>query len=250
MYLLFDILQLRRSSLGNAFLVKRRHWRSAAHDIASLTVDQLEKAAQDVKAGQNVEVPAIRRLQQHIVTIGMRVPSSFSQKLRMRSEIRGLIVRHGMPAFWITANPSDLRNPLVLILAGVEFPVDDLGATNAAIRDAVATSNPVAVADFFHCVCQAILRGLLATDTGHIGALGDLSNHYGVVETNGRGMLHMHAIIWVRGNLAFTTLRNRVLGDTEFAARLIRYLEATIVQGLDESVPHDPEVKKPMPSSF
>lgn len=245
MYLLFDILQLRRSSLGNAFLVKRRHWRSAAHDIASLTVDQLEKAAQDVKAGQNVEDPVIRRLQQHIVTIGMRVPGSFSQKLRMRSEIRGLIVRHGMPAFWITINPSDLRNPLVLILAGVEFPVDDLGATNAAIRDAVATSNPVAVADFFHCVCQAILRGLLATDTGHIGALGDLSNHYGVVETNGRGMLHMHAVLWVRGNLAFTTLRNRVLGDTEFAARLIRYLEATIVQGIDESVPHDPEVNLP-----
>ncbi|KAK4936123.1 hypothetical protein LTR66_015377, partial [Elasticomyces elasticus] len=55
----------------------------------------------------------------------------------------------------------------------------------------------------------------------------------------------MHAILWVRGNLAFTTLRNRVLGDTEFAARLTRYLEATIVQGIDESVPHDPEVNLP-----
>lgn len=245
MYLLYDILQLRRSSLGNSFLIKRRYWRPAAQDIASLTVDQLQNAAQEIKAGQDIEDPVIRRLQQHIVTIGMHVPGSFSQKLRMRSEIRGLIVRYGMPAFWITINPSDLRHPLVLILAGVNIPGNDFGSANAAIRAAVATSNPVTVADFFHCVCQAILRGLLATDSDHIGVLGDLSNHYGVVETNGRGMLHMHTLLWVRGNLAFTNLRNRLLQDSAFAARMIRYLEATIVQGIDESVPYDPGVSLP-----
>ncbi|KAJ5761309.1 hypothetical protein N7520_008465 [Penicillium odoratum] len=92
-----------------------RHWSSAAHDIASLTVDQLRKAADAISSGQKVDDPVLRRLQQHILTIGMHVPGSFSQKLRMRSEIRGLIIRYGMPAFWITINPSDLRNPLVLI---------------------------------------------------------------------------------------------------------------------------------------
>jgi hypothetical protein len=35
----------------------------------------------------------------------------------MRAEIRGLLVREGMPAFWMTINPSDLQNPLVLIRA-------------------------------------------------------------------------------------------------------------------------------------
>jgi hypothetical protein len=245
MYLLYDILQLRRSSLGNAFLIKRRYWRSAAQDIASLTVDQLQNAAQEIKAGQDIKDPVIRRLQQHIVTIGMHVPGSFSQKLRMRSEIRGLIIRYGMPAFWITINPSDLRNPLVLILAVVNIPRNNFGSANAAIRAAVATSNPVTVADFFHCVCQAILRGLLATNSDHVGVLGDLSNHYGVVETNSRGMLHMHTLLWVRGNLAFTNLRNRLLQDSEFATRMIRYLEATIVQGIDDSIPYDPDVSLP-----
>lgn len=163
----------------------------------------------------------------------------------MRSEIRGLIVRYGMPAFWITINPSDLRNPLVLTLAGLEFPGDIPARARAAARATVATSNPVAVAEFFHCVCKAVLRGLLATGTGQLGILGDLSNHYGVVETNGRGMLHMHALLWLRGNLAFTTLRNRLLNDSEFATRMIRYLEATIVQGIDDTIPHDPEVSLP-----
>jgi hypothetical protein len=47
---------------------------------------------------------------------------SFSQKLKMRSKIRGMIARYGMPAFWITINPSDLRNPLVIHLA-VSLPM-------------------------------------------------------------------------------------------------------------------------------
>ena len=100
-----------------------------------------------------------------------------------------------MPAFWIIINPSDLRNPLVLILASVEIPRDNFGAINAAIRDAIATSNPVTITNFFHCVYRAILHGLLATNSDYIGVLGDLSNHYGVVETNGRGMLYMYALL-------------------------------------------------------
>jgi hypothetical protein len=99
MYLLYDVLQLRSSSLGNALLVKRRNWRSAEDDIASLTTDQLEDAAKVVADGSVSDDPVIQRLQRNIVTIGMQGPESFSQKLKRRSEIKGLIVRGGMPAF-------------------------------------------------------------------------------------------------------------------------------------------------------
>jgi hypothetical protein len=85
-------------------------------------------------------------------------------------------------------------DPLVLILAGVEYSEDNLATANAAIREAAAISNPVAVAEFFHHVCKAILDGLFATNTGRIGILGDLSNHFAFVETNGRGMLHLHRL--------------------------------------------------------
>ncbi|OKO94694.1 ATP-dependent DNA helicase pfh1 [Penicillium subrubescens] len=245
MYLLYDVIQLRKSSMGNGFLVKRQNWQSTMNDIASLTVNQLQDAAKTAAAGQKIEDLIIRRLLRNIETIGMQVPGSFAQKLRMRSEIRGLIARYGMPAFWITINPSDLRNPLVLILAGVEYSGVNLATANAAIREAAATSNPVAVAEFFNHVCKAILDGLFATNTGQTGILGDLSNHFAVVETNGRGMLHLHGLAWARGNLAFTTLRDRLLQDSDFAARMIRYLESIITQGVDESILHDPEVNLP-----
>ncbi|KAI3286470.1 hypothetical protein DTO002I6_8141 [Penicillium roqueforti] len=250
MYLLYDVIQLRKSSMGNGFLVKRQNWQSTMNDITSLTVNQLQDAAKMLAAGQKIEDPVIRRLLRTIETVGMQVPGSVAQKLKMRSEIRGLIARYGMPAFWITINPSDLRNPLVLILAGVEYSGDHLPTANATIREAAATSNPVAVAEFFHHVCKAVLDGLFATNTGQIGILGNLSNHFAVVETNGRGMLHLHRLAWARGNLAFTSLRDRLLQDSEFAARMIRYLESIITQGVDVSIPHDPEVNLPsMPPS-
>ena len=43
-------------------------------------------------------------------------------------------------------------------------------------------------------MCKAFFDGLLASNTGEMGVLGDISNHFGVVETNSRGMLHMHAM--------------------------------------------------------
>lgn len=61
----------------------------------------------------------------------------------MRSEIRGIIVRYGMPAFWITINTSDLRNPSVIILAAAEYTGGILSTANAVIRETIATSNVV-----------------------------------------------------------------------------------------------------------
>ena len=46
-------------------------------------------------------------------------------------------------------------------------------------------------------------------------------------------MLHLHALVWLEGNLAFSTLRQRVLQDKAFADRMIHYLETIIVQSID-----------------
>ena len=51
-----------------------------------------------------------------------------------------------MPAFWITINPSDLKNLLVLLLAGIEYSREFFSKATLAIYNAIATSNPVAVA--------------------------------------------------------------------------------------------------------
>ncbi|KAF2189109.1 hypothetical protein K469DRAFT_522564, partial [Zopfia rhizophila CBS 207.26] len=73
------------------------------------------------------------------------------------------------------------------------------------------------------------------------GILGQVANHYGVVDTNGRGMLHLHVLIWLMGSLAFSTLRERLLQDGDFSQRVIRYLEAVIVQSINSDNDSCPE---------
>ena len=65
--------------------------------------------------------------------------------------------------------------------------------------------NPVAVAQFFHHICTGMFDALLAAGKERSGIFGEVSNYFGVVETNGRGMLHLHSLIWLTGNLEFFT---------------------------------------------
>ncbi|KAJ5367173.1 hypothetical protein N7541_001114 [Penicillium brevicompactum] len=232
MYLLYDVIQLRNSCLGNSLLIKRSQWASVTRDLNSLSSDRLRKVAEELAANQVSTDALVRRLLKNITAIGVQVPGSFFQKLQMRAEIRGLLVREGMPAFWLTINPFDLQNPLVLVLAGLQCSTGTSTSLSSAIRCETTTSDPVAVARFFHCTCKAVLDGLLGSKPADMGILGDVSNYFGVVESNGRGMLHLHTLVWMRGNLGFNQLRDRILADSHFADRMIKFLESVIMHSL------------------
>lgn len=150
----------------------------------------------------------------------------------MRGELRDLIVREGMPAFWLTINSSDLQNPLVLVLAGFEHRSAYQIDLNSAMKRTTAISDPVAVAKFFHYICKAVLDGLLDGKPAELGVFGDVSNYFGVVESNGRDMLYFHTLVWMRRNLGFSKLREQIFSDCSFADRMIRFLETVIMHGL------------------
>jgi Helitron helicase-like domain at N-terminus len=144
-----------------------------------------------------------------------------------------LFIEYGLAAFWLTINPSDLRDPLVLKLAGVTIPQDGLKKTNVAFRRKTATMNPAAIATFFNTVCTGIFEALISPDEGETGILGEVSTYFGAVETNGRGMLHLHCLIWLAGNLDFFDLKNKMLDDPEFARQMIEYLDSIISERID-----------------
>ena len=70
MYLLYDVIQLRQSSIGHKLLVKRQNWKSTKDDIASLTSKQLQDAAKAIANGQIIDSSVIQRLQRDLITIG------------------------------------------------------------------------------------------------------------------------------------------------------------------------------------
>ena len=68
------------------------------------------------------------------------------------------------------------------------------------------------------------MHAFLRIGTGGCGILGDVSDYAGPVETNGRGMLHLHGFIWLAGNIEFPVLRQNLLSNSEFKDRTIEYL--------------------------
>ena len=125
--------------------------------------------------------------------------------------IKALMVNDGMPALWIALNPSDLKSTLVLTLAGVRIPDSD-GQNQSASRlhSATATMISVAVAQFFEATCSAVYENLLQDGLADSGLLGPISTCFRTVGTNGRGMLHLHCLIWLEGFFHFAALRKRL----------------------------------------
>jgi len=126
MYLLYDVIQRRGSALGNSLFVKRGEYKEIQEIISSLTFDRLTAAAQSLRSTQKTSDPAIAVLRRALQTVAARVPNSFAEKQEMRLYLRGLFIEFGPAAFWLTINPSDLRDPLVIKLAGVALPKDGL----------------------------------------------------------------------------------------------------------------------------
>jgi hypothetical protein len=48
------------------------------------------------------------------------------------------------------------------------------------------------------------------------------------METNGRGILYLHCLIWLNRNLDFQNLQECLQLDTDFATKMICYLESII----------------------
>ena len=95
---------------------------------------------------------------------------------------------------------------MVLELAGVPL----FGATNQItfkkMQDYVAIMNPIAVAQFFHITCIAIVDHLIASGRQN-GLLGPISHHYGIIKINGHGVFHLHYILWLSENLGLADIR-------------------------------------------
>ena len=238
MYLLYDVIQRRMSAIGHGVMCKRESWDHVKNILASLTHEQLLSAAESLRKTQRTDDPAIATLRRAVQAVAATVPNSFAQKLDMRLHIRALMVEYGPAAFWITLNPNDLKDWLVLKIAGETLPLpkNTFSRSYQQVREVTARMNPAAIATFFHAICKSVLIGLIKPESNEPGILGDVSTYFGVVEVNGRGMLHVHCLVWLMGNLELIGLREKMLHDGVVAAEMIDYLESIISESIDANV--------------
>lgn len=93
-----------------------------------------------------------------------------------------------MPSFFLTISLADMKNPLCLVMCGVEV---DLASHVPALpgewdQMMAIANNPVSLAEFFHHLVYGILAHVLCVD-GHniVGVLGPVSTYYSTVEEQG-----------------------------------------------------------------
>ena len=150
--------------------------------------------------------------------------------------------RRGMSSVFVTVNPSDTRSPLF-----IRFACPTLGKTAkvkllAREQAKLVASDPVAVAMFFDMTIRSFIESLLSYSETHPrrGVLGEVDAYYGTVECMGRGSLHCHMVVWLKG-CNWAVLDEILFGAgvlqkrfTEFVDSVLSECKPVIISGIKE----------------
>ena len=107
--------------LRHSLLVKTKLWTETEELITNLTHNVLIAAAKEIKETNRCTNPAILAFEQQVQTVAAHAPHSYARCFQFRLRLKALMITDGMATLWITISPADLRNPLVICLAGVEL---------------------------------------------------------------------------------------------------------------------------------
>ncbi|XP_044714496.1 PIF1 protein [Hirsutella rhossiliensis] len=151
---------------------------------------------------------------------------------------------YGVPAIWFTLNPNDITNPVKLRLAAyrardpeaAEAFLRELGTAYKRVRLAIA--DPMSAAVFFHREIKLFFEHYV--DVGDESVFGHVGAYYGAVETNERGALHLHGLLWLKGNARLGEALAGAGGEEQAAyrERIIRYVDSVFSEELDAEGHH------------
>ena len=170
-------------------------------------------------------------------------------KQRLLSRIRAAVVFWGPAFLMLNLNPADRINPLVAGFAGrpiVLGPAVQQAMSGVAGRAWSSAVDPVAVALHFRAFVDAFLRHFLGYDAASrtfakrraepatSGAFGKILAFHATYETNARGALHMHALLWAR-EFRCATL-DAALVDERVREGLLSFLRSVSVTSLYDAL--------------
>jgi hypothetical protein len=233
-FVLFGILQ-RREALGSARLqMNRANFERDARTMLSITEEKLVQARREEESNKPISDPAVRLLRKNVHTSIGRVKGSNQSRYQLRSQIWSTSIYLGPPYLWITINPSDLHDPIAQIFAGETINLDAFVSTagpNAKRRAENIASDPYAAAKFFHFLIETVFETLFQVRIqGHqvqsnMGVLGRVSSYFGVVESQGRGTLHLHLLVWLLHSPTSDEM-SELLKSEDFRNRVADYIRA------------------------
>ncbi|PVH90925.1 hypothetical protein DM02DRAFT_647465 [Periconia macrospinosa] len=220
--------------------VKRKNFPEVERIVRSLSAERLERAKMDLEALGKTTDEEVNQLLRSLSLYGFRQPMSRELRLNMRRKIKSLIIRYGIPAIWFTINPNDITNPVKLRLAAYRFrEPEDAEAFLTSLdlaykRMRLAISDPLSSVLFFHREISMFFKHYVKV--GQDSVFGRVSQYFGAVETNERGALHLHGLLWLQGNMDLSSILGGVEGEGQAAYRdqIIQYVDSVFTEDLDQ----------------
>ena len=230
-FVAFSHEQIKASTTQSFLLIDQRRFADISQRLMSVDLVTLNALIERLEIGEHVipETEPDRRCFQLIKDLDAvtgKMHGSVTSKKYMQNEIWSLISFLGAPSWYITLSPADIQHPLCVYYAGsqTEFrpaiiPYDD--------RMRSVCANPVAGARFFHFMVETFVTDVLGVNTNHCGLYGETGGYYGTVEQQGRLTLHLHMLVWIKGNISPQEMRDKILrNDSAWQEKLTNWLES------------------------
>jgi hypothetical protein len=248
-YVCWNILQKREMRECIAFKTSERRRHKVTEELYKVqpglqSMIQKWKRSPMATPETELEKRAVKMLSM-VRMISKDAEGSAGYKQCRRNEIRSLMKKYGTPALFVTLTPDDKTNELVGVLGGIEN--SEWYSMSEMDRKRFVAKYPDLAARAFDITMRKFIDIILKPDDRKPGAFGRCSAYYGMVEAQGRGMLHCHFLIWLEGNLNPQQLRDRMSNDKDFKAKMFEWLEATIKCQLPDDKEVIEELNGPLP---
>ena len=231
-FLVFNMGVRSRNRRVSMLSVTRKNFQKVERIVQSLTVDRLAVARAELERSGKTTDGGVNELLRSLSLYGYRQPMSRELRLSMRHKIQALIVRFGVPAIWFTINPNDITNPVKLRLAAYRTRNADEAEEflrhldKAFKRVRLSISDPMSSAIFFHREISLFFEHYVKV--GEESVFGRISQYYGAVETNERGALHVHGMLWLQGNAHLGSMLSGTdaADAAAYTDRIIEYVDS------------------------
>lgn len=243
-FLIFNMQVRYRNRAVSMVSVKKQTFPKVERLLASLTEDRLNMAKAELEAGQRTRDEGVQELLRCLSMYGYRQPLSMESRLSLRRKIKSIIVRYGIPAIWFTLNPNDITNPVKLRMAAYRTQHPEGAEAFLQMLDTVqkraklAVSDPLSAADFFYREIMMFFKHYVKVGSDSI--FGRVSQYFAAVETNQRGALHVHGLLWLEGNLALSEMLDSTRnseGEIAFQEAVIQYIDSVFCEARGPSTP-------------
>ena len=233
MFVLFNMIQRRQACLNASLIASRPYFRDIAPNLQTITSKEIETALMTTIKNPlaSFSNTRVNTLLQQIKTVGGHVMGSAHSRAALRTQIHALVFNQGLPSIFMTINPADIHSRIALYFAGVDLDLDKIlpdTIPSTYERAQIVAAHSVSTARFFHLLISKILTCMVEK-----GVLGPTKAHFGTVESQGRGSLHLHILIWLDHDLTPIQLKESI-HDEEFRKNLLAYLEDIIKQDLSK----------------